>query len=59
MVYSYLIVFYDGVAMYLLDLLKEIPDTRGKQGREFQLADILFMTILGAACGYLFNAIPT
>ncbi|MBY0379305.1 MAG: ISAs1 family transposase [Burkholderiales bacterium] len=38
--------------MYLLQLLKEIPDTRGTKGREFPLAEILFMVILGAACGY-------
>lgn len=38
--------------MYLLDLLKEIPDNRGAKGREFPLAEILFMVILGAACGY-------
>ena len=38
--------------MYLLELLREIPDRRGKKGREFPLAEILFMTILGAACGY-------
>jgi hypothetical protein len=41
-----------GVNMYLLELLKEIPDSRGKKGREFQLAEILFMVILGASCGY-------
>lgn len=38
--------------MYLLDVLREVPDQRGKQGREFPLPEILFMTILGAACGY-------
>lgn len=38
--------------MYLLDLLREIPDKRGKQGREFPLAEVLFMVIIGAACGY-------
>lgn len=42
----------EGMYMYLLDLLKEVPDNRGKQGKEFELADILFMTILGATCGY-------
>lgn len=38
--------------MYLLELLREIPDSRGTKGREFPLAEILFMVILGAACGY-------
>ena len=38
--------------MYLLELLKEIPDSRGTKGREFKLADVLFMVIIGAACGY-------
>jgi len=38
--------------MYLLNLLKEIPDTRGAKGREFPLAEVLFMVILGAFCGY-------
>lgn len=38
--------------MYLLELLREVPDIRGKKGREFPLAEILFMVILGSACGY-------
>lgn len=38
--------------MYLLELLREVPDNRGTKGREFPLAEILFMTILGASCGY-------
>lgn len=38
--------------MYLLELLREVPDNRGTKGREFPLAEILFMTILGATCGY-------
>lgn len=42
----------EGKCMYLLELLKEIPDTRGTKGREFELADILFMVIIGATCGY-------
>ncbi len=37
--------------MYLLELLKEMPNTRGKKGREFELADMLFMVIIGAKCG--------
>lgn len=38
--------------MYLLELLREVPDQRGKQGREFPLAEVLFMCILGSSCGY-------
>lgn len=38
--------------MYLLELLREVPDNRGRKGREFPLAEVLFMVILGAACGY-------
>lgn len=38
--------------MYLLELLREVPDQRGKQGRQFPLAETLFMVILGACCGY-------
>lgn len=41
-----------GLEMYLLELLREIPDQRGKKGREFPLAEILFMVILGSCCGY-------
>ncbi len=36
----------------IYNLLKKIPDTSGTKGREFTLAEILFMVILGAACGY-------
>lgn len=38
--------------MYLLDLLREIPDNRGTKGREFPLAEVLFMVVIGATCGY-------
>ncbi|MDQ1276091.1 MAG: hypothetical protein QG610_1666 [Euryarchaeota archaeon] len=38
--------------MYLLELFRKIPDTRGRKGRQFPLAEILFMTTLGSACGY-------
>ena len=38
--------------MYLLDLLRKLPDHRGKKGRELPLAEVLFMVILGSACGY-------
>lgn len=38
--------------MHLLELLREIPDNRGKQGRQFPLAETLLMVIIGAACGY-------
>lgn len=38
--------------MYLLELLREVPNNRGTKGREFPLAEVLFMAILGAACGY-------
>jgi hypothetical protein len=38
--------------MYLLDLLKEIPDNRGTKGRQYKLSDILFMSIIAASCNY-------
>ncbi len=38
--------------MYLLNVLKKVNDQRGRQGREFPLAEVLFMCILGASCGY-------
>ena len=41
-----------GKCMYLFELLREVPDNRGKKGRDFPLAEVLFMVILGAACGY-------
>lgn len=51
--YKYALRLFDGgFIMYLLELLREIPDKRGTKGREFPLAEILFMSILGAACGY-------
>jgi len=46
------ITYFGDSIMYLLELLKEVPDNRGSKGRQFPLAEILFMTILGAACGY-------
>lgn len=39
-------------AMYLLNLLSEVPDNRGTKGRQYKLEDILFMSIIGAACNY-------
>ena len=41
-----------GSIMYLLNLLREIPDNRGSKGRQYKLEDILFMSIIGAACNY-------
>lgn len=38
--------------MYLLNLLKEVPDNRGTKGRQYKLCDILFMSIIGSACNY-------
>ncbi len=38
--------------MYLLELLKEVPDQRGKKGRQYKLHEILFISIIASACNY-------
>jgi hypothetical protein len=38
--------------MYLLELLKQIPDTRKDKGKMYPLAEILFIFILASSCGY-------